>query len=161
MKRQNFLIKLSKEGKLALAEPSNEVCASYLEKSENCLLSAKILLQHKLYENSVSNSYYAMYNALSALLFKTGIKCENHSGSILMFKLLFRRHDLFKIISFAKKERIDKQYYVTSKENFVLTKESAQDMFAKAENFLVKTKLLISELRNEEIEKLRETFAKI
>jgi len=60
--------------------------------------------------------------------------------------------------TFAKEERIDKQYYVTSKRNFILTKESAQDMLAKAENFLVHVKLIIKNLRMEEIGKIREKF---
>jgi uncharacterized protein (UPF0332 family) len=141
MKKSNFLNKLKKEGKLELVEPSEEICNSYLEKSDNCLKSARILLQNGLYENSISMSYYVMYNSLTALLFKTGVKCENHAGSILLFKKLFERIDLFKIISFAKEERIDKQYYVTSKRNFILTKESAQDMLVKAENFLVHAQL--------------------
>lgn len=102
-----------------------------------------------------------MYNSLTSLLFKTGIKCENHAGSIVLLKKLFGRVDLFKIISFAKEERIDKQYYVTSEKNFVLTKESAEDMVAKAENFLVKMKLVIAELKNEQTEKLRKEFENI
>lgn len=101
-------------------------------------------------------SYYAMYNSLTALLFKVGIKCENHAGSILIFKKLFRRNELFEIISFAKEERIDKQYYV----DFTLTKESAQDLLTKAEKFLVQIKLMIQNLRNEEIIKMREAFSK-
>jgi uncharacterized protein (UPF0332 family) len=112
MKKLSFLNKLKKEGKLTLVEPSEEICSSYLEKADNCLKSAKLLLQNDLYENSISMSYYTMYNSLVSLLFKIGIKCENHTGSILVFKKLFGRIDLFKIISFAKEERIDKQYYV-------------------------------------------------
>lgn len=144
-----------------LVEPSDEICDSYLEKAGNCLKSAKILLQNNLYENSLSMSYYVMYNSLAALLFKIGIKCENHSGSILLFKKLFDRSDLFKIISFAKKERIDKQYYVVSKEDFLLTKGSAQDVFTKAENFIVQMKLILENLKNEELKQLRKKFERI
>ncbi len=158
MKKPGFLSRLKKEGKLELVEPSEEICKSYMEKADNCLKSAKLLLEHNLYENSVSMSYYAMYNLLTALLFKVGMKCENHAGSIIMLKKIFDRMDLFEIISFAKEERIDKQYYVTSEEDFALTKESADDMMKKAEEFLVKMKLLISELRNEQTEALREKF---
>jgi len=161
MRRSNFLSKLKKEEKLMLVEPSEEICNSYLEKADNCLKSAKLLLQNNLYENSVSMSYYTMYNSLTSLLFKVGIKCENHSGSILILKKLFDKIDLFNIISFAKKERIDKQYYVVSKQNFVLTKESAQDMLVKAENFIVQMKLLIMNLKNEELENLRGKFERI
>jgi uncharacterized protein (UPF0332 family) len=161
MKKPSFLSKLKEEGKLELVEPSEEICKSYMDKADNCLKSAKLLLQHNLYENSVSMSYYAMYNSLTALLFKCGIKCENHAGSIILFKKIFSRADLFRTISFAKEERIDMQYYVASENNFVLTKESAEDMTTKAEDFLVKMKLLIMELKNEQIEKLREKFEKI
>lgn len=161
MKKPGFLSKLKKEGKSELIEPSEEICSSYMEKANNCLKSARLLLQNNLYENSVSMSYYTMYNSLTALLFKTGIKCENHAGSIILFKKIFGRIDLFKIISFAKEERIDKQYYVTSKKDFILTKESAEDMVKKAEDFLLKMKLVIAELKNEQIENLRKKFEDI
>ena len=161
MKKPSFLRKLKKEGKLELVEPTEEICRSYTEKADNCLKSAKLLLQHNLYENSVSMSYYTMYNLLTALLFKCGMKCENHAASIILFKRLFGRADLFKTISFAKEERIDKQYYVTSKKDFVLTKEATEDMLKMAEDFLVKMKLLTAELKNEQIVNLREKFKTI
>jgi len=158
MKIQNFLNKLKEENKLELVESSVEICNSYLEKANDCLKSAKLLLQNKLYENSISMSYYTMYDSLTALLFKTGIKCENHSGSILLLKKIFDRTDLFKIISFAKKERIDKQYYITSKDNLKLTKESTEDMFKKAEEFSIQIKLLINNLNINNIENIRKKF---
>ena len=76
MKKLDFLSKLKKDGKLESVEPSEEICSSYLKKADDCLKSAKILLKNDLYENSVSMTYYAMYNSLTALLFKIGIKCE-------------------------------------------------------------------------------------
>jgi len=158
MTKQNFLNKLKEESKLKLVEPSEEICKSYLEKADDCFKSAKILLQNKLYENSISMSYYAMYNSLSALLFKVGIKCENHAASILLLKELFNEDELFKIISFAKEERIDKQYYVTSKDSVLLTKESAVDMLKKAEDFIVQIKLSIQNLNTIKIEELRKAF---
>ena len=157
MTDSDFLNELKDDDKLELVEPSLEICSSYLEKSDNCMKSAKLLFQNDLFENSVSMSYYAMYNAATALLFKVGIKCENHNGTILIFKKLFGRFDLFKIISFAKGERIDKQYYVASKVDFI-GKESAHDMLSKAENFTVQTKLIIQNLKNEEIPLFRKKF---
>ena len=95
MKKNNFLNTLKTEEKLELVESSEEIYDSYLEKSANCLKSAKLLLQNNLYENSIGMSYYAMYNLLIALLFKIGIKCENHGGSILLLKLLFDKSTLY------------------------------------------------------------------
>ena len=160
MKRHDFLNKLKEEGKLELVEPSDAIYESYMEKSDNCLKSAKILLSNNLYENSVSMSYYAMYNALTALLFKIGVKCENHSGSILAFKKLFERYDLFRTISSAKKERIDKQYYVTAKEGF-FGKDSAEDLFSDAENFSIQIKLIAKNLKANDIDILRKKFNSI
>jgi len=157
MRKPSFLSKLKREGKIYLVEPSEEICSSYLEKAENCLKSASILLDNRLYENSISMSYYVMYNALTALFFRTGIKCENHAGAIILFKRMFGRNDLYKLISFAKEERVDKQYYV----DFLLTKESAQDLLRKAEDFSVEIKLLINDLKIEDIRKLRGKFLTI
>ena len=152
MRRLDFLSKLKTEGKLLLVEPSNEISDSYLGKADNCLRSARILLDSDLYENSVSMSYYAMYNSLTALLFKVGVKCENHAGSIVVFRELFGRKDLYRTVSFAKKERIDKQYYVS----LVLTKKSAVDLYRKVEDFLLEIKLMIKNVRGEDIPRLRD-----
>ncbi len=60
MKKADFLRKLRKERKLEIAEPSEEIKISYLQKAENCLKSAKLLFQNQLYENSTSEAYYCM-----------------------------------------------------------------------------------------------------
>ena len=158
MKKTNFLNKLKKEGKLKLIEPSEEMKSSYLQKADNYIKASKILFQNKLLENSVSESYYCMYNSLLALFFKTGIKSENHSASIILLKQIFNQDGLFKIISFAKKERIDKQYYIESQQKFELTEDSCKDMILKAEDFLVKIKLFIDELSNKDITEYRNKF---
>jgi uncharacterized protein (UPF0332 family) len=144
MRKPSFLHRLHDEGKLALDEPSEEICQSYLEKAMNCLKSAQVLLENKLWENSVTLSYYAMYNSLLALLFKSGIKSENHAASIRFLRDIFHQSELYNVISFAKKERIDKQYYI----DFELTKESAQDLIVKAEDFLLSIKGVIKNLNN-------------
>ena len=161
MKELNFLRRLEKGGKLKLTEPSEEIKLSYLEKAENSLKSVKILLQSDLYENSIAISYYVMYNSLTALLYKTGIKCENHTGSILLLKLLFDQEELYKIVRSAKEERIDKQYYVTSKDKFQLNKETTEEMMKSAEDFLVEIKLLIEKTGSEEIKKYRIKFSEL
>ena len=102
-------------------------------------------------------SYYAMYNLLLALLFRTGIKCENHGGSILLLKLLFEKDELYKLISDAKKERIDKQYYVTTEKDEI-TKDIADELLSNAEDFVLKMKVVISNLNIDSIDELREKF---
>lgn len=129
MKKINFLTKLKNEGKLKLVSPSENIKESYVNKSKSSLKSAKILLNNGQIEDSVSIAYYSMYNMLAALLYKTGIKCENHSGSISILNELFGIDN--SKISFAKKERVDKQYYV----DFEINREDAESLIKLAEEF--------------------------
>ena len=161
MKELTFLKKLKRKGVIELVESSEEMKSSYLIKAENCLKSAKILFQNQLYENSTSEAYYCMYNSLLSLLFKIGIKSENHSASIILFDKLFKNKELVKIISWAKGERIDKQYYVETQQIVKITKESCNEMIVKAEDSLVKMKLLIGEVGNEKIISARDSFVKL
>jgi len=161
MKGLTFLKKLKRKGIIELVESSEEMKSSYLIKAENCLKSAKILFQSQLYENSTSEAYYCMYNSLLSLLFKIGIKSENHSTSIILFDKLFGNKYLTKTISWVKGERIDKQYYVETQQIVKVTEESCNEMILKAEDFLVKMKLLIKELGNEKINSARDSFVKL
>lgn len=160
MKGLAFLRKLKKKRIIELIEPSEEMNLSYLTKAENCFKSAKILFQSQLYENSISEAYYCIYNSLLSLLFKIGIKSENHSASIILFDKLLNKPDLTKIISLAKEERIDKQYYVETHQIIKATKESCNETIIKSEDFLIKIKLLINELSYEKINLIRENFNK-
>jgi uncharacterized protein (UPF0332 family) len=108
---KSFLIKLYKQRILELIEPSLEISSSYIKKSESNFSSAKILIKNNKIEEPVYLIYYSMYNLVLALLFACGIKCENHSASIFLLKDLFEIEN--KEISYARKERIEKQYYVS------------------------------------------------
>jgi len=145
MKKINFLIKLQKEGKLRIVDPSSEIMASYRCKSESNLISAKILLENNRLEEAVSIAYYSMYNLLNALLFGVGIKCENHSGAIFLLSELFNLDN--SRISFAKKERVDKQYYV----DFNVTKKQVLEMLEIAEENNKEILNFIAHLKNEDI----------
>jgi len=117
------------------------------------MTSAKLLMQNGLFENSISMSYYAMYN----LLFKTGIKCENHGGAILLLKLLIEEPELHRTISDAKAERIDKQYYVVTDKDEI-TKEIAENQIFDAEKFNLRMKLILQKMNIDRIRTMRQKF---
>ena len=152
MKRIGFLIKLSREGKLQLVEPSENIKESHIRKSESNLSSAKILLGNDKLEESVGLAYYSMYHILLALLFKVGIKSENHSASIILLKEVFLLDE--KEIFNAKRERVDKQYYL----DFTISKKEAEDGVRKAEVFNSKIIDFISKINNEDTADYRKKF---
>ena len=151
MKKINFLIKLFADKRLDFIDESENLYLSYVNKSESNFESGRILLFAGKLEESVSLLYYSMYNLLLALLFRCGIKCENHAGSIILLKELFQQEKLAEIISCAKKERIDKQYYT----DFSITKSECMDMMEKTENFIFELKAKIKSLSTEDIKSFR------
>lgn len=155
MKEINLLIKLLKQEKLELIKSSEEIKLSYIHKSESNLESSKILLDRGKLEESIALTYYSMYHILTALLFKTGIKCENHTGSIILMKILFGI-DNSDILD-AKRERVDKQYYT----DFNIVKEEVIASIKNAENFNAFILDFISKLTNERIKQYRKKFTEL
>lgn len=152
MKKISFLAKLHKESKLQLVAPSEAVKDSYIAKSDSNLASAKILIDNGRLEEAVALTYYSMYHMLTALLFKTGIKCENHAASIILLKSVFGMDD--RDISSAKGERIDKQYYT----DFRIMKDDVTEAVETAEVFNKRLLDFISKLSNQKIEEYRKIF---
>jgi uncharacterized protein (UPF0332 family) len=90
-----------------------------------------------------------MYYMLLALLFRVGIKCENHSAGIMLLKELFNIDN--STISYAKKERIDKQYYV----NFSIAKLEVEELITVAEMFNSTILDFIEKLNSDKIVEFR------
>lgn len=63
-------------------------------------------------------------------------------------------------LSRLKKERIDKQYYVTTEKDEI-TKDIAEELLNDAEEFVLKIKLVIKNLNNDSIEEIREMFGSL
>ncbi len=152
MKKLNLFKKLKEEGKLKLVQPSEEVKEAYLKKSASYLESAKLLLKNEKLEEAISMIYYSMYYSLLALLFRVGIKSENHTASIMLLKDLFNL-DNSQILK-AKKERIDKQYYV----DFKIVKQDVKNLIKTAEDFNAMMFNFIEKLNLEKINEIRRKF---
>lgn len=141
--------------------PSENLKISYLKKAEDCLKSAKILYQNRLYENATAEAYYCMYNSLLALLFKAGIKSTNHAGSILVFKKLFGNSELAGVISKAKGERIDKQYHVEPGYAHSVGSGPCRKIITDAEHFMLRIRIIADGMRKEGIMLIRQGFSEI
>ena len=155
MKKVNFLVKLANEGKLQAIEPNEDIKTAYLQKSGKSLSSAKALLEIGNLEDSVALAYYAMYHCLLALLFRVGVKCENHAAAIIILKAVFGLDN--SEISKAKSDRVDKQYYV----DFVIGKEETSESIAVAEEFIANLTDFMARITEEEIKGYREAAIRI
>lgn len=152
--RQNaFIRRLHAEGVLQLVSPSAEMSSAYLKKSESHSVSARLLLDNDLFEESVSMAYYSMYYSVLALFFGCGIRCENHAAAIILLKEVFGIDN--DGIGHAKAERIDKQYYVTS----APVREDVVDLVRTAETFNAGLRDAVDRLNHNTIEQYRKKFA--
>jgi len=59
------------------------------EKAEASLKGARILLKSKLYDETVSSAYYAMFHMTKALLLTINEEPSTHHGLIILFGLNF------------------------------------------------------------------------
>ena len=152
MSERDFLRRLSREGRLEIVQPREEIKISYLKKSESYLVSAKLLLGHEHSEEAVPLVYYSMYYSVTALLFRTGIKCENHAAAIILLRELFGIDE--SALEKAKRERIDTQYFVDS----TVTRLDVEDLIRAAETFNSRLLDVIDRLGNKEISRYRSTL---
>ena len=155
MRKPGFLNKLCNEGKLKLVEPSREISDAYFQKSAKSLVSAKALLKIGNLEDSVALAYYSMYHSVVALLFRIGVKCENHTAAIILLNKVFRIDS--RRISEAKAERVDKQYYV----DFAITEEETKEAIVSAEDFTAEMKDFTEKINSEKIKNYRDIAGKL
>lgn len=152
MKIKKLIRELREGKKICLVEPSKEISKSYSLKSERSFDASKLLLSQGFFEESISMSYYAMYNRVLGLFYLVGIKSENHSITISLLKEVFNIEN--KYLIYAKDERINKQYYPNTR---VSTRDS-KELLDIAEDFITELENFIDKISNKEIESYRNKF---
>jgi len=150
--------KLKKENALMLVEPSEEISKAYAIKSDKCIRVAKLAYEAGIYENAISEAYYSIYNTLTSLFYKCGIKCENHSASAILLKDLFNLLDLYDTFFEFKKDRIDNQYYLPIKDKEPITQEKCKERINVAQRFNIELRAIISRINLKEIDFYRNKF---
>ena len=138
---------------LKIVESNERLSKSYLEQAKSSLLRANKDFEDKDLLWTTVAIYYAEYYALYSFLQKIGIKCENHSCSILAISILLGK-DKTKTINDHKDKRIDAQYYMkVDQENKV------KAMLTEAQNFISIFDELVSNLSDKEIREYRDKIS--
>ncbi len=136
-------------------EPNERLAKSYLEEAKASLQRAeKNFADGDLLWTTVV-IYYAEYYALYSFLQSIGIKCENHSCSILAATSLLGEEKT-KTINEHKSKRIDAQYYMK-----IDKKEEVATMLQQAKLFVSQFDDLSTNVTREEIEEYRKKLDKI
>jgi uncharacterized protein (UPF0332 family) len=155
MKKIKFIEQLFLEEKIELVEPSKDISKAYEIKSENNFEAGKLLLKNKFLEEATTIFYYSMYNKLTSLFYLFGIKCENHGAKIILLKELFNLDN--QLISEAKTERINKQYFLDTK----IEQTLVIDLMKKAEQFNNLLDFFIDNISQNKIDEIRDNLYEI
>lgn len=135
-------------------EPNSNLAKDYSIKAETALESIKT---ETAKEWKIVKAYYAMYFSLYAIMLKLGIKCENHTCTILFMKELlseFFSPEECKLLKESMKARVDSQYYT----NREVADDFYQSILKQAPIFLMKCKSIGLNLNERRIQEIRRNF---
>lgn len=110
---------------------------SLIERARKYLNSARILLDEKDYESSVSRAYYAMFYAAEAVLLTKNLSFSSHKGVISAFGEHFVNTGIFPRDmgrelhrAFEKRQLGDYEY------TFVISEDEAREILDKSKDFV-------------------------
>ncbi|MCM8784611.1 MAG: HEPN domain-containing protein [Candidatus Omnitrophica bacterium] len=127
-----------------MEEKLKEKILKQLEKARKKLYSAERIFKDKLYEDSISRAYYAMFHATKALLLTKHIQVNTHSGAVAMLSMHFIKTGLLdasfgKMLSYAKDLRENGDYDTL----YEATREEAETVLTDSKKFLAEIDKII------------------
>jgi uncharacterized protein (UPF0332 family) len=134
---------------LKIVEPTDILSKSYLEQARAALLKSEKDVQDNDCLWATVALYYADYYALYSFLQKVGLKCENHTCTIIASSFLLGE-DRVKIINQHKDKRTDAQYYLK-----IDQESKVREMIQESKIFVAELDNLISNLSDHEINEFR------
>ena len=135
-------------------EVNENLAESYLKMAENAIGTMNREKNYNL-TFSISACYYSMYYSLYAILMKIGIKCEIHACTIEFMKQFLNKFYSQENIQLIKKAfdlRNISQYHVEK----IINKKDSELIIEQAPSFVTKSKEILSQLNQNQINKIRE-----
>jgi len=140
---------------LEIIKPNKNMSESYLKMAEE-----SINVLSKVGESNIwtaTTSYYIYYYSLYALMLRIGIKCEIHSCSIEFMKECLKEFYTAEDVKGFEESfsaRIDLQYYSNRPVDEKIITNSSKN----CKIFFIKTKNILSRIREEQINSIRKKF---
>jgi uncharacterized protein (UPF0332 family) len=128
---------------ITLVDPNELISKDYLKQS----LEDFEMVKKSNKKWQVITAYYSCYDALYALLMKVGVKCEIHDCTLALMSYFGFSEDDVLFMQELKMNRINVQYY---------RKKPSALTIDKVKRFIEKSKLLLINLNDNKIEKIRD-----
>ena len=148
---------LESEKRMRKIKPNDKLSREHIEKAKHNLKAADYNVEGHFDDWAVSQSYYAMYHALLAILFKKGFESKNHECTINTIEFLIEvreiKFDLGNLAFIrtteqmttkdAKSLREEFQYGTETEVNKVLL----SNLLKKSKEIVEKVEILLSEMK--------------
>lgn len=118
-------------------EQTRQLSAYRLEKAITLLTQAELLLKNRQYDGSVNRSYYAIFNAVRAMLALVRLDSQSHRGVISFFDRYFVKTGIVeKRLSTIVHEAFDTRQDNDYEDFYQPTEAEAQEQFEHATEFI-------------------------
>ena len=119
-----------------------DLCEYRLKKANDLIDQAKLLFYGKKYDGSINRSYYAIFNAIRAILALITVDSSKHSGVLAYFDRFFVKTRIFdkkfsKIAHAAFDIRQDNDY----EDFYIPDRAEALSQLRDAEEFITETEI--------------------
>jgi len=126
---------------------SNKDMSNYrLEKAEECLSVAKMLLSAEKYDSATNRAYYCIFHCMRSVLALEGIDFKKHSAVIAHFREKYIKTEIFDkrlsdIITFLFRLRGKSDY----DDFYIIAKDDVTEQVANAKYFFEQIKAYLEE----------------
>lgn len=133
-----LLTKCLKLKKILRIEPNIIVSESFLSQAEKTLSKVQDAINEEDCLWASVKIYYAAYYALTAFLWRLGIRSENHDCAIKITTFIVEDAEIEHILEKLKAARIDNQYYlkISDKDALEMNHNPAKLIYAKFYNLI-------------------------
>ena len=130
-----------------LDEEKKALSTIRLDHAEECLNSAKALLEIEDYKGAANRSYYAIYHSMRSVLALDGIDMKRHSGTISEFRRLYIATEIFDIsLSRIISQLFDIRTSSDYDDFYVISKSEVENQVKNAETFVSEVRQYLSKL---------------
>ncbi|MEA1987487.1 MAG: HEPN domain-containing protein [Candidatus Marinimicrobia bacterium] len=134
-------------------ELSKQLSLYRLNKAKDLLSQAKLLHENKKYDGSINRSYYAIFNAIRALLALSKIDNSKHSGVLSYFdryfvktKILSKKYSKIATLAFDSRQDYDYEDF------YIPTNEESEIQITDSENFITEIEMKSKQLIDNKIQ---------
>ncbi|TAH14985.1 MAG: HEPN domain-containing protein [Runella slithyformis] len=123
----------------------NQEIERYLKKAQDCISDAQYLLKDERLEAASNRTYYAIFDALQALMVQQNVVAKSHQGVYIKFRELFIKTGILPIkLSEIVSKSFNLRQGADYENDFEITTEDVEELLEEAQELVETVRVYIS-----------------